>query len=151
MIGISRATLSYRSQDIVVQRLFVVIHVLGVLVEHEQLPAELQQIVSRAGFVLAARREAVGEQGIGLRGKTFGVMPSASHAADAVGIRLIADIPEMIGDQIIFDAVRVAIRFQRASDLRNVLVRMTSAQGIDVLGEPMSVLGVAVEEIDVIE
>jgi hypothetical protein len=59
MVSVARAVLGHGGQDVVVKGLLVVIHELRVLVEHEQLTAELEHVVGGAGFVLRIGGKAV--------------------------------------------------------------------------------------------
>ena len=122
----------------VVEGLLVVIHVAGVRVEHEELAAEFEQVVGGAGFVLAAAGESIREQGVGLGSETLGIVriPGARHAADAVHVTVGADVPEVVGDLVIGTLVRVPVGFQRAGDLRDVLVGVLAAEGVHVSARP---------------
>ncbi len=153
MVGVSRIVLGDGSENLVVQPLLVVVHVFGGLIEHEELAVQLQEIVGATGFALPAAGEPVLEKRVGLGGEAFGVVRNAGagDAADAVHVTVGHDIPEIVGDPVVGEFSRVAEGFQRSRDLRDVHVGVLAANRIDILGQAVIVLGVAVEEIDVVE
>jgi hypothetical protein len=77
VIGVARIVFGDGGEDVVVERLLVVIHVLDGLVVHQQLPIQLQQVVGRAGLVLSAVGEAVLEERIRLGDEALGIVRDA--------------------------------------------------------------------------
>ena len=106
-----------------------------------------------AGLVLPAVGEPVLPQRVGLGREAFGIVriAGAGDAADAVHVAAGHDIPEVVGDPVIGEFPRVAERLQRPGDLRDMLVGVLAADRIDVLGQAVLVIGVAVEDVDVVE
>ncbi len=65
---------------------------------------------------------------------------------------MVTDVPEVLGDLVVaWVLVSSGICFQRAGDLRDVLVGVLAADGVDVAGQAVVVFGVAEEEVDVVE
>ena len=98
-------------------------------------------------------REAVRQQRVGLGGEALGVVRIAGpgHAADAVHVAVGQMSQKFVGDQVVREFPRVAVRFERTGDLRDVLVGVLAAEGVHVPGEAVGVARVAEEEGDVVE
>jgi hypothetical protein len=102
---------------------------------------------------LPAAGESVLKKRVGFGGKAFGVIgiARAGDAPDAVHVTVGHDIPEIVGDPVVGKLPRVAEGFQRPRDLWDVLVGVPAANRIDVHRQPMFVIGVAKEKVDVVE
>ena len=153
VIGVARIVFGDGREDVVVERLLVVIHVLRGLVVHEQLPIQFQQVVGRAGLVLAAVGEAVLPERIRLGDEALGVVrdAGAGHAPDAVHVVAVHHLPEVRRDQVVRHFPGIAEGLERPGDLRDVLVGVPTADRVDVLRQAPLVAGVAEEEVGVVE
>jgi hypothetical protein len=97
--------------------------------------------------------KAVLEQCVRLGGEALRVVRvlRAGHASDAVQVGARADIPEVLRHPIVLDLMSVPVGFERAGDLRDVLVGVLAAERVHVACQSVRVLRVAEEEVDVVE
>ena len=94
MVGVAGIVFGDGGQDVVVQGLLVVVHVLAVLIEHEKLAAQLQQVVggsrSRSDRRPRNRSQTVCSGSAVKHSRIVRVVAGPRHAADAVHIAVSA-------------------------------------------------------------
>ena len=153
MISIAGIILSYRSQDIVIKSPLIIIHILRILVVHEKLTGQFQQVISTASLVLSGGIKTVTVKGVRLRRKIFAVIgiPGASRAADTVSIAVDHHIPEICGNIIIFSLTAGVIFPKSPGHLRDMLVSVQAAEVVYILGQAAALSGTPVKDIHIVE
>ncbi len=108
----------------IVQPALIIIHILRLLIEHEQASGKFEHIVGGTCLILASRRKSVLIERCRLGCKAFCIVrgPGSCHTSDTVHIIACDHFPEVVGNVKVFRSIRVPVNLERTYYLRYVLI-----------------------------